>query len=143
MARIVTFAPWDGAASSGTNGKVLRQLLYRADRLARPDSNLAMAEIQPLDGWCDAPGDAAYNKAVTLPHGASAEAMWRADELYDLVIVTGHNDDPVVPGRGSAIFIHVARPDYGPTEGCVALSRQDLLALLIVLDGNSEIQIDP
>ncbi len=131
----------DGATPAGLYP--LRQLLYRADRLARPDSNLAMAEIQPLDGWCDAPSDAAYNKAVTLPHGASAEAMWRADELYDLVIVTGHNDDPVVPGRGSAIFIHVARPDYGPTEGCVALSRQDLLALLIVLDGNSEIQIDP
>jgi L,D-peptidoglycan transpeptidase YkuD (ErfK/YbiS/YcfS/YnhG family) len=60
-----------------------------------------------------------------------------------LVIVTGYNDDPVVPGRGSAIFIHVARPDYGSTEGCVALSRQDLLALLVVLDGNSEIQIGP
>lgn len=129
----------DGATPAGLYP--LRRLLYRADRLARPDSKLPMAEIQPEDGWCDAPDDAAYNKAVTLPYGASAEAMWRADGLYDLVVITGHNDNPVVPGRGSAIFIHVASPDYGPTEGCVALARQDLLALLPVLDDNSEIQI--
>ena len=96
-----------------------------------------------MDGWCDDPGDAAYNRAVTLPYRASAESMWRADGLYDLVVITGHNDDPVVPGRGSAIFIHLASPDYGPTEGCVALSRPDLLAILPFLADDSEIQIDP
>ncbi|MBC8239498.1 MAG: L,D-transpeptidase family protein [Alphaproteobacteria bacterium] len=131
----------DGATPAGLYA--LRQLLYRADRLARPDSGLPMAKIQGTDGWCDDPGDAAYNRAVTLPYGASAESLWRADGLYDLVVITGHNDDPVVPGRGSAIFIHLASPDYGPTEGCIALSRPDLLAILPLLAGDSEIQIDP
>jgi L,D-peptidoglycan transpeptidase YkuD (ErfK/YbiS/YcfS/YnhG family) len=131
----------DGATPAGLYP--LHQLLYRADRLVRPDSRLPMAKIQATDGWCDDPADAAYNRAVTLPHDASTEAMWRADGLYDLVVLTGHNDDPVVAGRGSAIFIHVASPDYGPTEGCVALSRPDLLALLPHLAVGSEVQIEP
>ena len=131
----------DGATPAGLYP--LRRLLYRADRLVRPHSNLPIAKIQATDGWCDDPRDAAYNRAVSLPHAASAETMWRADGLFDLVLLTGHNDDPVVPGGGSAIFIHVASPDYGPTEGCVALSRPDLLALLPHLAVGSDIQIDP
>ncbi len=131
----------DGITPSGRYP--LRRLLYRADRLARPASQLVMAEIQPNDGWCDAPGDPAYNQPVSLPYGASTESMWRADGLYDLVVILGHNDDPVVPGAGSAIFMHVASPGYGPTEGCVALAREDLLELLRDLDDSSEIEITP
>jgi L,D-peptidoglycan transpeptidase YkuD (ErfK/YbiS/YcfS/YnhG family) len=67
---------------------------------------------------------------VHLPHPASVEEMWRADGLYDVVVVIGHNDDPVVPDMGSAVFMHVAKPDYEPTAGCVALALPDLLALL-------------
>jgi L,D-peptidoglycan transpeptidase YkuD (ErfK/YbiS/YcfS/YnhG family) len=67
--------------------------------------------------------------------------MWRADGLYDLVVILGHNDEPVVPGAGSAIFMHVASPDYGATEGCVALARDDLLALLVDLDDSCEIEV--
>ena len=69
--------------------------------------------------------------------------MWRADGLYDLVVILGHNDAPVVPGAGSAIFMHVASPGYGPTEGCVALARDDLVALLVELDDSCEIQFSP
>ena len=120
----------------------LRGLLYRPDRLARPDTELAAQVIKPSDGWCDDPDDSAYNQAITLPHGASAEALWRDDHLYDLVVIMGHNDNPVVPGQGSAIFMHVAGPAYGPTEGCVALARDDLLAVLRELDTESEILIE-
>lgn len=119
-----------------------RGLLYRADRLARPDTGLAAQVIKPSDGWCDDPTDSAYNLAVTLPHGAGAERLWRDDHLYDLVVIMGHNDNPVVRGLGSAIFMHVAGPAYGPTEGCVALAREDLLAVLRKLDTNSEILIE-
>ena len=83
--------------------------------------------LAPADGWCETPGDPGYNRPVRLPHRAAAESMWREDALYDVVVVVGYNDDPVVPGKGSAIFLHVARSDYGPTEGCVALSRADIL----------------
>ena len=88
------------------------------------------AAIAPDDGWCDAPDDGAYNRPVKLPYPASAETMWRDDDLYDLVVVLGHNDDPPVAGWGSCIFAHQAKPDYAPTEGCVALAREDLLELL-------------
>jgi L,D-peptidoglycan transpeptidase YkuD (ErfK/YbiS/YcfS/YnhG family) len=108
----------------------LRRLLYRADRGPAPETALPASPIAPEDGWCDAPGDAAYNCPVSHPYPASAERMWRDDPLYDLVVVLGHNDDPVVAGAGSAIFLHVAKPGYAPTEGCVALSREDLEALL-------------
>lgn len=119
----------DGGTPVGTFA--LRRVLYRPDRLpAPPQTALPVAPIAPADGWCDAPGDAAYNRPVTLPYPASAEAMWREDGLYDVVVVLGHNDDPPVPGLGSCIFLHVARPAYAPTEGCVALALEDLLAVL-------------
>ncbi len=76
---------------------------------------------------------------MVLPYGASAEELWRADALYDAIGVLGWNDSPVRPGRGSAIFLHVARADYAPTEGCVALTRADLLAVLA--RGLSEIEV--
>ncbi len=108
----------------------MRRVLYRADRLPRPDTALPVAEIKQDDGWCDAPGDPNYNLPVQLPYSASAENMWRADRVYDVVVVLGFNDAPVVPGKGSAIFLHLAREDFRPTEGCVAVALPDMLALL-------------
>lgn len=119
----------DGATPIGRFS--LRRLLYRRDRLATPPATtLPCAPIARDDGWCDDPADPAYNTLVKLPYTASHEHLWRADGLYDVVVVLGHNDDPPVPGLGSAIFLHVARPDYPPTEGCVALALDDLLDLL-------------
>lgn len=108
----------------------IRRLLYRPDKGGPPDTRLPVKAMERDDGWCDDPRDPAYNRAVKLPHPASAEQMWRDDDLYDLVCVLAHNDDPPVPGLGSAIFMHLARPDWAPTEGCVALTRDDMLALL-------------
>ncbi|WP_309605946.1 L,D-transpeptidase family protein [Phenylobacterium sp.] len=121
----------------------MRRVLYRPDRGAAPATALATRLIRPDDGWCDAPGDPAYNRAVTLPYGASAETMWRDDELYDLVLVLGHNDDPPVAGLGSCIFAHIARPGYAPTEGCVALARADLEALLAAARPGDAVAIQP
>jgi L,D-peptidoglycan transpeptidase YkuD (ErfK/YbiS/YcfS/YnhG family) len=119
----------------------MRRLLYRPDRLTPPRSRLAIAAIAPADGWCDAPGDPRYNQPVALPYPASAEQLWREDSVYDLIVPLGYNDDPVVPGAGSAIFLHVARPDWGPTEGCVALALADLLAVLAEADRSSRVII--
>ncbi len=118
----------DGATPLGT--WPLRRVLWRADRLARPVTALPTAPIGAVDGWSDDPADPAYNRPVTHPHQHSAERLRRDDELYDVVVVLGHNDDPPEPGRGSAIFLHCAKPGYPPTEGCVALARDDLLAVL-------------
>jgi L,D-peptidoglycan transpeptidase YkuD (ErfK/YbiS/YcfS/YnhG family) len=118
----------DGAGPIGA--WPLRRVLYRPDKGPPPKTALPVEAMRPNDGWCDAPLDPAYNRPVTLPYPANAERMWRDDGLYDLVVVLGHNDDPVIPGAGSAIFLHLAKPDYGPTDGCVALARADLEALL-------------
>ncbi|HEY2177704.1 MAG TPA: L,D-transpeptidase family protein [Caulobacteraceae bacterium] len=108
----------------------LRRVLWRPDRGEAPRTRLRHAPIAPDDGWCDAPGDGAYNRPVKLPYPTSAEPLWREDRLYDLVVVLGYNDDPVVAGAGSAIFAHLASPDLDPTEGCVALTATDLIHLL-------------
>ncbi|MBR0657246.1 L,D-transpeptidase family protein [Plastoroseomonas arctica] len=117
----------------------IRRLLYRADRIAPPDGRLPRAPLAPEDGWCDDPFHADYNRQVTLPHPARHEHLWREDALYDLIGVLGWNDTPVVRHRGSAIFLHIARPDYAPTAGCVALSRPDLRRLLAM--GASSLEI--
>ena len=104
----------------------LRRILYRADRVPRPRASVPVTPLAPHDGWCDDPADTAYNRPVRLPCSARHEALWRADAVYDLIGVLGWNDAPVIPGRGSAIFLHLARPDWAPTEGCVALAPGDL-----------------
>jgi L,D-peptidoglycan transpeptidase YkuD (ErfK/YbiS/YcfS/YnhG family) len=131
----------DGGTPDGT--LPLRRLLWRADRLPRPllpgpAAAVPAEPIGPDDGWCDAPEDAAYNRPVRLPFAAGHERLWREDALYDVVGILGWNDDPPVPHRGSAIFLHLARPDLGPTEGCIALSLADLR---LVLPGLSAITV--
>jgi L,D-peptidoglycan transpeptidase YkuD (ErfK/YbiS/YcfS/YnhG family) len=108
----------------------LRLVLYRSDRIFRPRTGLPIKVIRKSDGWCDAPADRNYNRAVRLPYPASNEHLHRADSVYDLIVVLSHNERPRVRGHGSAIFIHIARPGYTPTEGCIALSRRDLLHVL-------------
>jgi L,D-peptidoglycan transpeptidase YkuD (ErfK/YbiS/YcfS/YnhG family) len=108
----------------------IRRVLYRADRLARPETGLPLDELRPADGWCDAPDDPRYNTQIELPYAASHEALWRKDRLYDAIAVLGFNDVPVRAGKGSAIFLHIAREGYAPTEGCVALALPDLLDVL-------------
>jgi L,D-peptidoglycan transpeptidase YkuD (ErfK/YbiS/YcfS/YnhG family) len=120
----------EGDGGTPTGLLPLRRLHYRADRVKLPPSPLPRAPIAPDDLWCDAPTHASYNRLVRKPFDASHEEMWRADELYDIVGELGWNDAPVVPWQGSAIFLHLARPDYGPTAGCVALVRADLLEVL-------------
>ena len=122
----------DGATPTGCFA--LRRVYYRPDRGPLPATALPVSATDPTDAWCDDPADAAYNTLVRGADAASAETLWRDDALYDVVVVLAHNDDPVVPGAGSAIFLHIARPDYGPTEGCVAVAREELLEILAACD---------
>ena len=118
----------DGATPVGLLRLV--RVLYRADRVKAPACTVPVEPIGPQDGWCDDVTDAAYNKPVRLPYPASHEALWREDHVYDVIGVLDWNLDPIVTGRGSAIFFHVATPDYAPTAGCVALSLPHVLAAL-------------
>ncbi|MFG1261108.1 MULTISPECIES: L,D-transpeptidase family protein [Xanthobacter] len=120
-------------------------LLYRPDHGPRPVSRLPTRPLRPADGWCDDRADRRYNCPVTLPLGGarkvSHEKMWRDDALYDLVLVIDHNQRPRIAGRGSAVFVHLARPGFKATEGCVALRRADMTRLLARLKPGAVIDI--
>lgn len=120
----------------------LRRVWYRADRVDPPRTALPLRPIDPDDGWCDDPAHPAYNRPVKHPFEASAERMWRDDGLYDLVVELGYNDDPPEPGLGSAIFMHVCRPGFGATEGCVALPRDELAVILERIDPAARVVIE-
>ncbi len=131
----------EGDLKTPTGDYPLRQLYYRADRLEKPQTALPAIALSPDDGWCDDPADPHYNQLVKLPCAARHETLWREDGLYDLILVIGYNDAPVVPGKGSAIFMHIRRPDGLGTEGCVALEKADLLELLKLAGPETRIEI--
>ena len=108
----------------------LRRVLYRPDRIADLETRLPAAPLREGLGWCDDPRDPAYNSMVALPYEARCEKLWRPDHLYDVIVVVGFNDNPPRPGRGSAIFLHLAHDDFRPTQGCVALGESDLRRVL-------------
>jgi L,D-peptidoglycan transpeptidase YkuD (ErfK/YbiS/YcfS/YnhG family) len=108
--------------------KLLR-LWWRADRTPRPRTLLPVRRIGKNDGWCENPADRRYNHPIAVT-GASGDRLWRADRLYDFIVEIDHNTRPRVAGRGSAVFIHVARPEFGSTAGCVALTSNRLKRLL-------------
>ena len=117
------------------------ELLYRPDRLMRPRTKLPVRALRRDDGWCDDPRDGRYNRPVRLPVRAGAERMWREDGLYDLVVVLDHNTRPRVRGRGSAVFLHAARENLAPTEGCVALPLPVLRRLVARLGPGARLEI--
>lgn len=121
----------DGATPMGLF--TLCEALYRPDRLRRPSAGLPVRATRPRDGWCDDVRDGNYNRKVRLPYAASAESLWRDDSIYDIIVVLDHNRRPRAKGRGSAIFMHIARAGYAPTAGCIALTLGDLRRLLGVL----------
>jgi L,D-peptidoglycan transpeptidase YkuD (ErfK/YbiS/YcfS/YnhG family) len=108
----------------------LVRLWWRPDRAPRPRTLLPVRRIGRGDGWSEDPKDRLYNRPIRVPDGAPGDRLWREDRLYDLIIELDHNTRPRVAGRGSAVFIHVARDGFKPTAGCVALQAPRLQRLL-------------
>ncbi len=109
--------------------------------MTRPRTGLRLRRTTPRDGWSDDPRDRRYNRLVPLPCATSHEKMWRDDHLYDVVIDIAWNRGPVVRGRGSAIFLHLARPEFSPTEGCVAVAPAMIRRLLERIGPKTRIEI--
>ncbi len=136
-AGIVDFAGAQGRCALGANGvtdtKVegdgatplgrfaLRRIWHRPDRWKRPVSGLPIVEISQKSGWSDDVRDPDYNRPVGLPHDYGHEILWRQDHLYDVFFELGYNDQPVVAGKGSAIFLHLEKNGFQATRGCVAV----------------------
>ncbi len=131
----------EGDAKTPLGDYPLRFGFYRADRLPRPKTALTMHALSPDDGWCDDPNHPAYNRWVKRPFATSHETLWRNEGVYDVVLVMGHNDSPPVSGFGSAVFIHIRRPDHRPTLGCLALAPKDMLDLLKEVQCGSLIKV--
>jgi L,D-peptidoglycan transpeptidase YkuD (ErfK/YbiS/YcfS/YnhG family) len=129
----------DGATPRG-RFRLLR-LWWRADRMPRPEALLPARPIRDDDGWCEDPEDRRYNHAIKLSPSASGDRLIRDDRLYDLVIELDHNTRPRIKNRGSAVFIHVARPGLAPTAGCVALPLKVLKRLIARLPSRTRIEI--
>ncbi len=133
----------EGDGCSPVGVFTLRECWYRLDRLAPPETKLPLKIIRENDGWCDDSESPEYNTHVRLPYHYSHEKLWRDDHVYDLIVPLGYNDDPIINGRGSAIFMHLAHNDYKPTEGCVALALHDLITILPHLNTQTSIEILP
>lgn len=118
----------DGGSPVGTWG--LTTVYYRGDRIPRPLTRLPLLRLHPGWGWCERVGDRNYNRRVNLPYAAAHEDLCRDDPLYDIVVATTHNERPRVQGLGSAIFFHLARPDFEPTAGCIAVTLPAMQAIL-------------
>ncbi|WP_247646130.1 L,D-transpeptidase [Labrenzia sp. VG12] len=129
----------DGATPAGRFA--LLHVYYRPDRGLPPATRLPLEPLSPAAGWCDDPGHPRYNRPIDLPFPASHEVMWRQDRLYDIVVVLDCNIAPAVPGKGSAIFFHIAREDYRPTEGCVAVAPEHMRLILSTIGSGAEMVI--
>jgi len=130
----------DGATPRGSFR--LKRLWWRADRHPRPRTLLPTRRIRPNDGWCEDPRDRHYNQPIKLPLGSNADCLARTDNLYDFIIEIDHNTLPRIAGRGSAVFIHAARPEFAPTAGCVALDIVALRRLLSRVGPRTSIMVE-
>ena len=120
----------------------LEYILYRKDKIPVVRSLLKKKPIKKNMGWCDDNASKLYNKLIKFPFKYSAEKLWKLKRIYDLIIVINYNLSPVIKNKGSAIFIHIARKNYSPTEGCVALNKKDLLFLLSKVNNKTKLIIN-
>jgi L,D-peptidoglycan transpeptidase YkuD (ErfK/YbiS/YcfS/YnhG family) len=129
----------DGSTPRGRFHPV--RLWWRADRLPRPQTLLPLRRIGPDDAWCEDSHDRRYNQPFKRSANEPGDRLRRSDTLYDFIIEIDHNTRPRVAGRGSAVFLHVARPGFAPTAGCVAMRMRDLQRLLRRLSPKTRIEI--
>ena len=129
----------DGGTPRGVFRPV--RVWWRADRHIRPATALAVRRITARDAWCEDPSDRRYNRPIKLSAGRSGDRLSRDDHLYDFILEIDHNTRPCVTGRGSAVFLHLARPGLAPTAGCVAMPTQRLRRLLKTIGRNTKINI--
>ena len=118
----------------------LGPIYYRKDRINKLNTKLNIFPITKNMNWEDDPYNQNYNK-LTFNNKKSTEKLFRKDNIYDIIVVVNYNNNPIVPGKGSAIFMHVAKNNYFPTRGCIALQKKDLIFMLSKLSVNEQILI--
>ena len=130
----------DNVTPTGTF-KIVK-IYYRSDRIKKISSKFRTIEITKNMGWCDDPNSKNYNQLINLPSKYGHEKLFKKNNIYDIIVVLNYNMKPVVKNKGSAIFIHVAKKNYQPTQGCIALKKNDLLKILSKINKNIKIKIN-
>ena len=118
------------------------KIYFRADRLGSMKFIIDSSIINKNDGWCDDQKSSLYNQYIQFPFQESAEHLYRDDHIYDIICVLNYNTSPIVPGRGSAIFLRIAKPDFSGTEGCIAIEKSALIKIATNLTADSTIRIE-
>jgi L,D-peptidoglycan transpeptidase YkuD (ErfK/YbiS/YcfS/YnhG family) len=132
---------WEGDGGTPRGTFRPRQLWWRADRHPRPKTFLPVRAIRREDAWCEDPSSRHYNQPLRLAGDGGGDRLTRADHLYDFIIEIDHNTSPRVADRGSAVFLHLARPDFSPTAGCISMTQSAMLRLLERLGRQTKIVI--
>ena len=114
----------------------ISKIYYRKDRIKKLFSKFKLIEIKKNMAWCDDSKSKNYNKLIKLPSKFTHEKLFRKDEVYDLIIPLNFNTKNIKKNRGSAIFIHVANKKFSPTQGCIALKKEDLICLIKNIKNN-------
>ena len=117
------------------------KIYYRHDKIKNLKTSIKQKKIKKNMGWCDDPKSNFYNQQVKLPNKFNFERLYRNDRIYDLLAVLNYNTNPVIKNKGSAIFIHIAKNNYSPTKGCIALRKKNLLELLKTINQKTKIKI--
>jgi L,D-peptidoglycan transpeptidase YkuD (ErfK/YbiS/YcfS/YnhG family) len=119
----------------------LKYILYRKDRIFKFKTKLKKIAINKKMGWCDDPNSAYYNKIIIYPFKFNAEKLWRRENIYDIIIVIDYNINPVLKNKGSAIFLHIAKKKYQPTDGCVAVNKKNIRLIASKINKKTKLRI--
>jgi L,D-peptidoglycan transpeptidase YkuD (ErfK/YbiS/YcfS/YnhG family) len=132
---------WEGDGGTPRGIYRPRRLWWRADRHIRPQTFLPVRAIRPEDAWCEDPRDRHYNQPIRLVRDQPGDRLTRDDHLYDFIVEIDHNSAPRIARRGSAVFLHLARPNFSPTAGCVSMTKSSMLRLLRRMGPQTKIMI--
>ena len=132
----------EGDLSTPTGTFKFNKVYYRADKLGKMYFQINSSVIQTNDGWCDDQESEFYNRFIQFPFSDSAEHLYRDDDVYDIICVLDYNTSPIIYGRGSAIFLHVAKPNFVGTEGCIAIEKEPLIEIATNITTKSRIVIE-
>ena len=127
--RGITYNKKEGDQKTPRGTYKLETVFYRKDRVKSLKTLLKKTIVKRNMGWCDSSKSKFYNKLIKFPFSDSAEKMWLKEKIYDIIIIINYNSNPIIKNKGSAIFLHIAKKNYSPTKGCIAICKKDMFLL--------------
>ena len=139
--RGITYKKKEGDQKTPKGTFSFKSIFYRKDRMRNLKTTIKKKIITKNMGWCDDSNSKYYNKLIKLPFKKKAEKMWLEDRIYDVLVVIDYNIKPVIKNKGSAIFLHIAKKNYPPTKGCIAINKKDILFLINKINNKTKLII--